>query len=84
MPFYTYVAEDGEEIEEFLNMSEMKDEIISNGKTFKRKPEFSKVFHLKGTGWVSKNTQHMVGGPKRSIADVGYKIDYDKKREMEA
>ena len=36
MPFYTYVAEDGEEIEELLNMSELKNEIVKNGKTFKK------------------------------------------------
>jgi len=82
MPFYTYVAEDGEEIEKFFNMSEMKDKVVIEGKTYKKKLEFANAVHYKGNGWASKGTSG-IPNPKRSIADVGYKIDYDKKKEME-
>jgi hypothetical protein len=83
MPFYTYIAEDGEEIEELLNMSDLKDTIEKNGKTYKRKKEFSTNFILMGNGWVSKGTEG-IPNPTRSIADIGYKVDYDKKKEMES
>lgn len=83
MPFYTYVADDGEEKEEFFNMSEIKDEIEIEGKVFQRKKEFGTVFHLKGNGWSSKGTSG-IPNPKRSIADVGYKVDHDLKKEMES
>jgi hypothetical protein len=83
MPFYTYIAEDGEEIEELLNMSDLTDTIEKNGKTYKRKKEFSTNFILMGNGWVSKGTEG-IPNPTRSIADVGYKVDYDKKKEMES
>ena len=82
MPFYTYVAEDGEETEQFFNMSELKNEIEIEGKIFKRKPEFGTVFHLRGNGWASKGTVG-IPEPKRSVADVGYKVDHDLKKQME-
>lgn len=82
MPFYTFVSKDGEEIEELLTMNELTDEIEKNGKTYKRKKEFSTNFILKGNGWASKGTVG-IPNPTRSIADVGYKVDYDKKKEME-
>jgi hypothetical protein len=83
MPFYTYVADDGEEIEEFFNMSEIQHEIIKNGKTYKKKPEFGTAVHFKGNGWVSKGTEG-IPEPKKTVADVGYKVDHDKKKEMES
>lgn len=82
MPFYSFVAEDGEEIEEFLNMSELQDELFKEGKVFKRKPEFGTVFHLKGNGWVSKGSEG-IPNPTRTVADVGYKVDHDLKKQME-
>jgi len=81
MPFYTFESEDGEKIEEFMNMNEMKDEIEKDDKVFKRVPEFSGNFSLKGRGWVSKNTQDVVP-VRRTKADVGYKVDFDKKKQM--
>jgi hypothetical protein len=64
-------------------MSDLTDTIEKNGKTYKRKKEFSTNFILMGNGWVSKGTEG-IPNPTRSIADVGYKVDYDKKKEMES
>ena len=41
------------------------------------------TFSLKGNGWASKGTVG-IPEPKRSIADVGYKVDHDLKKEMES
>lgn len=80
MPFYMYISEDGEEKELFLNMNEMTKEKIINGKLFKLKSDFGGNFILKGGGWYSKNSYI----PKKTKADIGIKIDHDKKAEMES
>ena len=82
MPFYTFEAEDGERIEEFMNMSEMKKEINKNNKIYKRVLEAPTAVHFKGNGWTKNNSQDLPS-PRKTVADVGYKVDYDKKREME-
>lgn len=82
MPFYRFQAENGEEIEEFMNMNEIKDEIIKEGKEYKRVVEFCTNVYFKGNGWTRNNSQDLPS-PRKTVADVGYKIDYDKKREME-
>lgn len=82
MPFYLFEAEDGEQIEEYMNMNEMKDEIQRKDKKYKRIPEFGGSFILKGAGWASKNTSD-VGPARKTKADVGVKVDYDKKKQMQ-
>lgn len=82
MPFYRFKSKDGEEREEFFNMSELKDKINIEGKIFYRIPEFGTNIHYKGNGWTRNNTADLPS-PHRSKADVGVKVDYDKKKEME-
>lgn len=82
MPFYSFKAEDGEEIEEFMNMSELKDVITREGKEYKRVPEFGTSVIFRGNGWTKNNSQDLPS-PRKTKADVGVKVDYDKKREME-
>lgn len=81
MPFYKYESEDGEQIEKFQQMSEMSDYIEENGKIYYRLPEFSGGFILRGQGWASKGNA-TAGSPKHG-KEVGLKVDYDKKNEMQ-
>jgi len=81
MPFYTYT--DGEkEIELFLNMSEATEEKEIDDKIYKMVFEPSGNFILKGQGWASKGSA-LATKPKK-YKEVGVKVDYNKKAEMEA
>lgn len=82
MPLYKYKSEDGEEIEKFLLISEMTDEISENGKTFYRVNEFGTNFKLKGNGWTTNGSADFPS-PKKSKAELGLKVDQEKKAEME-
>lgn len=80
MPFYKYVAEDGEEIEKFFTMQDRPDQIEENDKVYERVPEFGTTFHLKGTGWASKGTA-TADSPKHG-KEVGIAVDKNKRKQM--
>ena len=82
MPFYKYESKDGEQIEKFLSMNEMKDEIQENNKTFYRVKEFGTAFSLKGNGWTTNGSGDFPS-PKKSRAELGIKVDQERKSEME-
>jgi hypothetical protein len=80
MPFYRYIAEDGEEIERFFNMSERPEQIKEDGKTYERVPEFGTSFILRGSGWASKGTA-TASSPKHG-KEVGIAVDKEKRKQM--
>lgn len=81
MPFYTYRAKDGEEIEEMFTIQERPDEIKRGNKKYKRIQEFSGNFVLKGTGWASKGNA-TASSPKHG-KEVGIAVDKEKKKAMQ-
>lgn len=80
MPFYTYRAEDGEEVEKMFQMNERPDEIEIDGKLYTRVQEFSGNFVLKGVGWATKGNGTSPS-PKHG-KEVGIAVDQEKKRQM--
>lgn len=80
MPFYLYKAEDGQEIEKMFSIKDRPDEIIEEGKLYKRVEEFSTNFILKGGGWAGKGSATAPSVKKGK--EFGIAVDTEKKNQM--
>jgi|GEM_PF-3343239 hypothetical protein len=81
MPFYTYRAEDGSEVEKMFSMQNRPDKIKEDEKLYERVEEFGTTFHLKGSGWASKGTA--TAPAVKHGKEIGIAVDHDKKREVD-
>jgi len=81
MPSYDYYSDVTHEVKEvFHAMNEHPQILDSQGNVMKRKISGGTGILYKAKGFVGKHTH---GSVKPRLAETGWKVDLDKKREME-
>jgi len=83
MTYLYYCKKCGHEQDEWHNMKNSPEIKCEKCKSLMRKKiTGGSGIIYRGNGWPRKGSG-LIGSPKKSIADIGVKVDHDKKKAME-